>query len=101
METEELKQLIAAKNVDYSLLPGHLQDGMRRYVEHGVPPGGFLTAVLENDLMEAFKRADSSSQRGMLNIILFMYNEMPMGIYGSPELVKAWVEANRPKEQHA
>lgn len=36
-------------------------DGLKRYVEHHTPTGGFLRAVLENDLREACARADDEN----------------------------------------
>jgi len=42
----------------YEHLPEGLRGGMNRYIEHRVPPGNFLTAVLSNDLRRACERAD-------------------------------------------
>jgi len=77
--------------IDYSLLPEHLRDGMRRYVEHGIRPGHFLTAVLENDLLEAFNRADETSAYALKNIAEFLQCQLPMECYGSFEAVNRWV----------
>lgn len=41
----------------YQRVPIGLRGGMLRYVDHGIPPGGFLTAVICNDLLEATGRA--------------------------------------------
>ena len=38
----------------WALIPQHMRGGIERYVMNGVPPGSFLTAVLSNDLKEAF-----------------------------------------------
>ncbi len=71
--------------------PPHILDGIRQYVEHRIPPGGFVNAVLENDLKEAFARADNESLAGMFGIVSFCYNEIPGTCWGSPERVKAWL----------
>ena len=34
---------------------------VRRYIEHGIPPGHFLTAVIEKDLCGASERADDEN----------------------------------------
>jgi len=77
--------------ISYSRLPEHMQDGARRYVERGIPPGSFLTAVLENDLLGAFKRADDENAACMRDWASWLYNECPAGAQGSPEKVAAWI----------
>ena len=43
--------------INYDSLPPHMHDVMRLYIEHGIEPGSFLTAVLSNDLMKALGKA--------------------------------------------
>lgn len=71
-------------------VPEHLQDGLRRYLLHGIQPGHFLTAVLENNLFEAMARADLVSRAGLFGLVSHLYNEAPRGCYGSREIVQAW-----------
>ncbi len=78
------------RNFDYSLLPEHLQGGMRLYIEHGILPGDFLQAVLRNDFADAVGRADASSFFAMPMIAAFMRDEMPPAAWGSEAKVKAW-----------
>ncbi|MBI4099599.1 hypothetical protein HY440_01185 [Candidatus Microgenomates bacterium] len=66
-------------------------EGLKRYAEQGIPTGGFLRAVLENNLMEAFGQADIENTADMAEIVGYVYNEMPMSCHGSPEKVKAWL----------
>lgn len=73
-------------------IPSHMVDGICDYIIFGVPPGGFLTALLSNDLKESFGRADDMNQRAMRQWVMFMYNEMPSQAQGSPEKVQAWLE---------
>lgn len=77
--------------IDYSGLPTHMQAGMKRYIEHGIDPGSFLTAVLSNDLMEAVKRGDSVNQLALVSYVRFLYNEAPAWCYGSPGNYLAWL----------
>lgn len=83
--------------VDYSKLPEHCRDGIKLYLERGIMPGGFLTSILENNLVEAFARADDINIHRMFDYANFLYNEMPSPAWGSPEKVKAWAEARRSK----
>lgn len=64
---------------------------LRRYAEHRIPTGGFLQAVLENDLMEAFARADETSRANLFEIVCFVYNELPSNCYGSKDKVREWL----------
>lgn len=66
-------------------------DSLRRYVEKGIPTGGFLQAVLENDLMGSFGRADKENRGAMWEICNYVYNDIPSSCHGSPEKVKAWL----------
>ena len=77
--------------INYEQLPGHIQDGMRRYIEKGIEPGSFLTAVLCNDLMGAVKRADKINQEKLRDICAFLYNEAPAICFGSVEAFQSWV----------
>ena len=67
-------------------------DSIRRYAEHGVPTGSFLRAVLENDLREAFGRADDDNREAMFHIVRFCWNEIPGDCWGTPARVKAWID---------
>lgn len=66
-------------------------DGLQRYVEHRVPTGGFLRAVLENDLKEACIRADLENIEVIPIYVHWLYNKAPVICWGSPEKVKAWL----------
>jgi len=74
-----------------SAIPDHMHDGVSRYVLNGVPPGGFLTALLSNDLKETFSRADDANQRAVLDYIKLLYNYAPTGVWGSPAKVSDWI----------
>ena len=83
---------VVVAEVDRGLcrLPDYMRDGMRRYIVQGIPPGDFMSAVLKNDLMEAFGRADDTNQRFMHNYAMFLYNDAPRGCYGSPNAFYEW-----------
>lgn len=76
-------------------VPEHLQNGLRLYLEEGIPPGTFLRSVLSNDLAESFARADDSSLRGMHGLVLWLYNYAPSPSWGSRERVQQWVASFR------
>ena len=74
------------------LVPEHTRDALQRYVEHRILPGGFLTAVLTNDLFGAISRADAVNSAHLKDICLFVYNRMPSGSWGSEETMWNFVE---------
>ncbi len=68
-----------------------LYGALERYLNHGIMPGSFLTAVLENDLKEAFGRADIDNEANMKNIVGYMYNNFPSNAWGSKEKVRQYL----------
>lgn len=81
--------------IDYGVLPDELQGGMQRYVEQGVPTGGFLRAVLENNLATAWRRADLGNRARMSDIVEFLHS-LPPACWGSPKLVEDWIGSRMP-----
>jgi hypothetical protein len=72
------------------MLPEHMRGAMLRWIENGINPGSFLTAVLENNLLEAYGRADYINQQRMKDYMQYLYNYAPSGCWGSPEKVAKW-----------
>lgn len=72
-------------------LPKHLHAGLERYVHSGIPPGGFLRAVLCNDLRLAVLRADDVSRADLANIVTYLYQSVPSLAWGSPEAYETWI----------
>ena len=76
---------------NYETLPKGLQDGMQRYLEQGIAPGHFLTAVLKNNLSEAVMRADADNLKELPSIVKWMHWEIPSAAHGSIIKVKEWI----------
>ena len=85
--------------INYSLIPEYMRDGVRLYLEEGLRPGHFLNAVLENNLVEAAARADRENKHRLLDWATFLYNELPMGCWGSKEKVAAWIKKKREEKR--
>ena len=84
-------------DINYGRLPPHLQGGVKRYIEEGVPPGGFLTAVITNNLRLAIGHADPTSLAALTDIVRFFHNESPSDCWGTPEKMKLWMETGYKK----
>jgi len=94
MHSEECDTYKAA-SYDISIF---LIGDLRRYVEHGVPPGSFLTAVLCNDLIEATGRADYINKEKIVEIVTYCVNELPRMCWRSRENFNNWIEMKSAKK---
>lgn len=72
------------------MVPFHLRDGLMEYCIIGRPVGGFLTAVLSNDLRESIARADENSLAGLKGLVQFLHNYSPPGCWGTRNKVLIW-----------
>lgn len=75
-------------------LPEDTQNMLVDYVLNGLPPGGFGEALLSNDLMETFARADQHNLLYLTTIITWVTNRVPAVAHGSPERVRLWLKAH-------
>lgn len=82
----ELRDALARLRV-----PHNLQEGLQAYVLTGRPVGNYLTAVLENDLLEAVSRGDDASLAGLKPTVQLLYNYTPRNCWGSRDKVSAWI----------
>lgn len=78
-------------------IPQRTLEALRRYVDHHVPTGGFLRAVLENDLSESIGRADPENMAALTDIVAYVFWEVPAKCWGSPERVSAWLSQPAPR----
>lgn len=74
------------------MVPAHCRAGLLEYIEHGTPVGGFLTALLSNDLKETYARADDENRGAVLSYVQFLYSHAPSTCWGSPKRVEDWIE---------
>ena len=69
-----------------------MMEGIRDYIDHGVPCGSFLTAVICNDLKNAVGRADEENLRNLPAFVGYFYSEAPAPCWGSEEEMNAWMK---------
>jgi hypothetical protein len=72
-------------------VPPDLVGSLRRYIHHGAPTGGFLEAVICNDLMNAVGRADEHNIRILPAIVSYLYNEAPATCWGREDSFEKWI----------
>ena len=84
--------------IDYSGLPPHCQEGLRAYIEQRRQTGGFLYAVLSNDLEYAFQKADDINTHRIQDYLAFLHKQAPTACYGSREKVEKWLAGREDEE---
>jgi hypothetical protein len=72
-------------------IPEHIKESLDRYVQEKTPTGGFLRAVLANDLMGAFSKGDKESLEALKDIVSYIYNKLPGDCWGSYKVVNEWL----------
>jgi hypothetical protein len=77
-------------------IPATLHEGLIEYFAARRPTGGFLQAVLENNLRQACIRADDVNRYELASIVLFLHNYVPSPAWGSHEAVEAWLTDTAP-----
>jgi len=72
---------------------------IRRYVDEGLEPGDFLTAVICNDLAEACARADDENLRNLPAFVAYFYNMTPSACWKSRDAMDRWIDMKRKGEK--
>lgn len=84
--------------MNLSSIPEHMRHGVEGYITCGWKPGSFLYAVLCNNLVEAAANADDVNKHALFEWASLLYNELPAGSWGSPEIVANWIMSKTPGE---
>lgn len=69
------------------MIPSLAKQTIDNYVQRCVPPGGFITSFLANDLMGAIGKADLENGRHLRDIGEYIFNNIPSKCHGSYEAV--------------
>ena len=84
-----------------SRIPLTTKASIDRWVETACPVGGFLEAVLCNNLSEAIGRADEGNLVAIEAIVGYLYNECPGHCWGSLERYKTWPDKIREQKERS
>lgn len=76
-------------------IPDRMMNGIDNYVNHRLEPGGFLSAIIENNLVSAIFRADDENIRNIPAYVAYFYNEVPSVCWGSREKMKEWLNGQK------
>ena len=72
-------------------IPQGMIDDLEAYRHHHVATGGFLYAVLANDLLDAVLLADKASLALLPDITRYVHLRMPARMTGSYDRVDEWL----------
>ena len=72
-------------------VPAWVDTSLRLYVMDRIDPGGFLKAVLSNDLFGAASMADPVSSDALAAIVAKVVATVPTALCGSRDRVDAWL----------
>lgn len=84
---------------NYHKIPELTLATLERYRDHNIKAGGFLEAVLSNDLSESIARADKDNGEALSIIVTWVFNELPSGSWGSYEKYRDWVNKEKTEEE--
>ena len=75
------------------MIPQDTKNHIDEYVQCKIPVGSFLFAVLSNNLFEAVANADEHNLSALIDIVKYVYNEIPFNCWGSPKIVEKWLNS--------
>lgn len=75
---------------EYAAIPEHMRTGLVEYVILHRPVGGFLQAVISNDLRNAALRADLANLPLLRVYVLWLTWNAPGNCWGSREAYEQW-----------
>ena len=73
-------------------IPPRIRKAIDKYRDHHLYPGGFVDAVLVNDMIGAIGRADAESMAALPAIVGYIHWEIPAKCHGNRARVNAWLE---------
>lgn len=77
---------------EYAVIPPHIQDALMGYVLERRPVGGFLQAVITNNLRDTYGRADGENRPLIPLYVQWFCNVPPECCWGSINNMQAWLE---------
>ncbi len=76
-------------------IPEGIMEEIRLYVEDGVKPGSFLSAIIQNDLSDACGRADDKNLHNLPAFVAYFWGETPACCWGSSEHMERWMKKKK------
>jgi hypothetical protein len=74
----------------YARIPLATRADLDSWIKTACPVGGFLEAVLNNNLKETVNMGDLDNLRAIPAIVAYLFNRAPMACWGSRENFNSW-----------
>ncbi len=88
IETRRIMMVLALRDFE---IPQHMHDGILEYVLRGRSTGSFLTALIDNNVDQAYSIADTLNKLSLPKWAeLFNSAAIPRACWGSPEIRQEW-----------
>ena len=87
-------------SADYDKIPLATVASLNQYTDHHISPGGFLSSVLANNLVDSFAKADDANRAALWEIAGYCHWELPSQCWGDEAKVKAWLSNNEDTVGH-
>ena len=79
-------------SADYDKIPLATVASLNQYTDHHIAPGGFLSSVLANNLVDSFAKADDANRAALWEIAGYCHWELPSQCWGDEAKVRAWLK---------
>lgn len=79
-------------NYNEEYVPEHIRAGITNYFELGLHPGGFVSAVVANDLLRAVQSADHENRKHIPSITRWISYNAPAASRGSWAAFDNWID---------
>jgi hypothetical protein len=83
--------LSPARRACYSPIPAWTRGEVVRFLVYGIPTGGYLMAVLSNDLKATFAQGDDENLEGLKGLMTWLHSFAPAIAKGSEKAYIAWL----------
>ncbi len=80
-----------ARTLTEAGVPAHNHEALIEYIFAGRPTGGFLSALLANDLKQTCAQADHINAAAIHKIVGWLWNHAPIACWGSAPKVGEWI----------
>jgi hypothetical protein len=77
------------------MIPRAIKQQIDDYIDYGVLPSDFLSAMLCNNIRLAVAHADDFNKSALFDIVIYLENFMPNMAWGSAERVEKWLAFHR------
>lgn len=91
-ELLKLREHIRTQLTDHGI-PRPLFSSVIDYIIDGIRPGAFVAAIIQNNLVMSYLRADEENCTKLNNWARFLHWEMPAGSWGTEHLYQLWCKA--------